>query len=172
MRLETEKIRVQEAGIDYAIILSRLHDQSLGGQEGQRWAPAALAEILSMPGTAAILAVDEQSGSDAPLGFAIIRTAADEGEIISIGVVPAARRRGVGSILLDHVLVTAGGAGVVRVFLEVAEDNPGAYSFYRARGFIQSGRRENYYGRDGSDRVHARVLCRELVPGSKAPGKP
>src|SRR3954451_12679748 len=45
-------------------------------------------------------------GQDEPQGFVLIRTAADEAEILSIAVAPQARRQGIA-----RALVRAGGGG-------------------------------------------------------------
>jgi ribosomal-protein-alanine N-acetyltransferase len=119
------------------------------------WTPHALALLLAQPGTAAFLA--EQQGR--LLGFLLLRRAADEAEVLSLGVDPASRRQG-----LARRLLAAGeawlGAAIARLFLEVASGNAPALALYRTLGFRQVGRREKYYA-DGGD---ALVLQRE-VPG-------
>jgi ribosomal-protein-alanine N-acetyltransferase len=125
------------------------------------WTSKALALLLAQPGTAAFLA--EQSGR--LLGFVLLRRAAGEAEILSLGVDPSARRQG-----LARRLLAAGeawlGAGGARLFLEVASGNAPALALYRRLGFRQVGRREKYYA-DGGD---ALVLRREVAgPGGAAP---
>ncbi len=171
MKPETEDIVVRPAGVEDAPLLAALHGLSFSGPGEQRWEPSSVAEILSMPGAQAMLATRKlragrKDGAGAePVGFAIIRTVADEGEIISIGIIPRARRRGIGALLLDQIFACADASGAARLFLEVAEDNVSACALYQARGFIQVGRRENYYHRGRAKRVHARVLSREVIPG-------
>lgn len=83
-------------------------------------------------------------------GFAITRFVSDEGEILSIGVMPAERRGGVGAALLRHVIDEADRRGARRMFLEVDAGNLPALALYRAFRFEEIGRRLQYY-RDGAD---------------------
>ncbi|UEM21183.1 GNAT family N-acetyltransferase [Skermanella mucosa] len=96
-----------------------------------------------------------------PVGFVLARVAAGEGEIITIGIDSAARRAGAGGALLDAAADTARDCGAESLFLEVAEDNNPALRLYRRRGFLEIGRRPNYYRRiDGA--VAAIVMKLEL----------
>src|SRR5947209_266994 len=54
------------------------------------------------------------------------RVAEDEFELLNMAVAPAVRRRGIGKLLLGHVLQLNAGAW----FLEVRESNAGAYALY------------------------------------------
>lgn len=93
-----------------------------------------------------------------PLGFAVWRDLGTEAELLTVGVVPAARRQGLGAALLDAVLEAARGAGARRFFLEVAADNDGARLLYERAGFSPVSVRKAYY-RDGGD---AAVLALDL----------
>jgi len=66
------------------------------------------------------------------------------GWIIQVGVVPAARGRGLGAALVAEAvrIVRAGGQTVVT--LNVNVDNPRAAALYRRLGFTQAGRRARY----------------------------
>ena len=97
-----------------------------------------------------------------PQGFAIARSVADEAELLMLGVVPDARRAGLGHALVDGVCETAAARGAASLFLEVGEDNPGAVALYRATGFETIGRRPGYYRRSGGLRVAALVMRRRL----------
>jgi [ribosomal protein S18]-alanine N-acetyltransferase len=100
-----------------------------------------------------------------PAGFALMRVAADEAEVIAIGVRPAQQRRGVGRVLLEEIVARAARAGAARLFLEVAEDNAPARALYAAAGFAQVGRRPNYYRRKEIS-VPALVLRFDVGSGS------
>ncbi len=78
-------------------------------------------------------------------------------QIIQLTVSPAARRRGVGSMLLQTAL-DAHGSSVSQVVLEVREDNVAALRLYEKLGFARLGTvRKNYYS-DGTD-----ALCMILT---------
>ena len=87
--------------------------------------------------------------------FLILRIAADEAEVLSIGTRPEARRQGHAGALIRHGIEVARTAGARRLFLEVADDNAAAIALYRALGFAEVGRRRRYY--DG--RTDAIVLA-------------
>ncbi|KAB8170984.1 GNAT family N-acetyltransferase [Streptomyces sp. 3MP-14] len=58
---------------------------------------------------------------------------------LTLGVLPAHRRRGVGKALLDAVVAAAGERGLARLSLSV-EDGNGVAALYRSRGFVPVGR--------------------------------
>ena len=115
-------------------------------QFGEAWTRPQCAGILPMSGVRMILAV----GSDrTPVGFSLSRAVADEAELLLLAVIPAARRTGVGSALLDRFIADARAVGVHRLHLEVRDGNP-AVDMYRHYGFEVQGRRSKYYkGLDG-----------------------
>lgn len=81
----------------------------------------------------------------AVLGMAMVRTAADEAEILAVAVAPDARRRGGARALLQEAAHCARERGAIRLHLEVASDNDVARSVYSRLGFVQTGRRARYY---------------------------
>jgi ribosomal-protein-alanine N-acetyltransferase len=120
------------------------------------WSREALGSLLSVPGVFGLLAED----GAVPTGFLLARVAADEAEILSLGVIPSARRGGWGSRLLECALGRLEGEGACWVYLEVAEDNSAAIALYRSLGFRPVGRRASYYGRSGGRGTGALVLAR------------
>lgn len=113
------------------------------------WTAAAIVELLGQPGVFAI----EQPG-----GFVIMRVAADEAEVLTLAVRPQARRRGLGRKLVQAGVRRAHDLGAAQVFLEVAEDNAAALALYASAGFVQSGRRRDYYGGGKGPRRDALLL--------------
>ena len=79
--------------------------------------------------------------------------------IITIDVVKAARRRGVGSLLMDAAEQWAHDQGLRLIGLETAQDNLAAQRFYQARGYRKVDEIPHYYA-DGTD---AWVMVKELV---------
>ncbi len=80
-------------------------------------------------------------------GFILCRVAADEAEMLTLGVAPAQRRRGAGRALVALAMTEAERRGARQMFLEVGEDNAPARALYESLGFIGVGRRERYYRR-------------------------
>jgi ribosomal-protein-alanine N-acetyltransferase len=123
------------------------------------WTQNALALLLAQPGSAGFLA--EREGK--LFGFLLLRRAADEAEVLSLGVDPAMRRQG-----LARRLLAAGetwlGHGTAQLFLEVAERNLPALALYRGLGFRPVGRREKYYADGGDALVLRRKVSGPAVP--------
>lgn len=80
------------------------------------------------------------------LGFLALRAAGGAAEILNVAVDAQHCGRGVGWSLLRHALLELGRAGVLRVTLEVAQDNVPACALYAKGGFSRLGTRKNFYG--------------------------
>jgi ribosomal-protein-alanine N-acetyltransferase len=92
-------------------------------------------------------------------GFVLVRAIAGEAEILTLAVLPEARRQGLGQGLMAAALARAAARGAAAMLLEVATDNAPAQALYASLGFAKVGRRRRYYA-DGRD---ALVLRRELA---------
>lgn len=104
------------------------------------WDSAAIAALLATPGTFALHAHD---------GFVLARVAAEEAEILTLAVAPAARGRGLGRALLQAAIRKAHAMGARTMFLEVGVENPSALALYAGLGFVRVGLRKAYlYGKD------------------------
>ncbi|BDG70842.1 hypothetical protein Rmf_07710 [Roseomonas fluvialis] len=101
-----------------------------------------------------------------PVGFAMGRVAAQEAEVLTLAVHPAARRGGAGAALMRALMTAAAQRGASDMFLEVSEQNAAARRLYARLGATEAGRRRRYYP-DGSD---ALVLRLALSPCGAAPG--
>jgi [ribosomal protein S18]-alanine N-acetyltransferase len=90
-------------------------------------------------------------------GYGIAHSAADEGEILNLGVAVAERRHGLGRALAERLLEELGARGARSVFLEVRDSNTAARRLYEALGFREVGRRSRYYRRPVEDAVVLRA---------------
>jgi len=108
------------------------------------WDAQAMAHLLSVAGTWAFVA---PAGS----GFALLRTVAGEAEILTLGVLPQHRKRGVGKAIVAAICAWAAERKMQAVFLEVRQGNEAAQRLYRKRGFALISTRKGYYrNADGS----------------------
>lgn len=148
-------VNIQACGLESAAVLAALHEAAFAGQSQEIWSEKSLRELLAMPGALALLA---QQG-DEPVGFILLRQAADEAEIITLAVKPQQRRLGVARRLLSVGLDKLTGRGARYCFLEVADDNVAARALYAAAGFAEVGRRPGYY-RDAAGQPRDAVLMR------------
>ena len=78
-------------------------------------------------------------------GYCVMTHAAAESHLLNLCVAPDWQRRGLGAVLLDHVLGRSMMAGSREIFLEVRPSNPAAKALYLKSGFEQVGQRPDYY---------------------------
>lgn len=147
--------RLVEATAPHHGLLAALHATCFPEES---WDAAAIGEVLAIHSAFARLALEP---SDAPVAFAIAFVVAETAELLSLGTLPQARRRGAAHALLDAVLAEARSRGARELALEVAEDNTAALALYAASGFIAVGRRRDYYKRSNGFAA-ALALKREL----------
>lgn len=117
--------------------LARLHGACF--VRPRPWTAAEFAGLLDSPHVFVL---------SRPEGFLLGRVAADEAELLTLAVAPAARRRGIARGLLAGFAATSRARGAVRAFLEVAADNAPAQALYRGAGWREAGRRRRYYAAD------------------------
>jgi [ribosomal protein S18]-alanine N-acetyltransferase len=136
---------------------------------GEAWNRRQVADALAMPGTHALVAdatgglIPEGAGDTlAPAGFVLTRHVLDEEELLLIAVTPAARRRGVGAALLEHLFAIARTRGTARIFLEMRRGNP-AIHLYHKLGFEPIGERRNYYRMVNGERIDAITFARSIA---------
>jgi [ribosomal protein S18]-alanine N-acetyltransferase len=94
------------------------------------------------------------------LGWSGVMIIGRTAEILTVGVVPAARRAGIARRLIAMLLAEARRRRATEVFLEVRVDNVAARELYRTEGFAEIGLRRGYY--DGG-RVDAVTMQAELA---------
>ncbi len=95
-------------------------------------------------------------------GFASIRHAGDEAELLSIVVVKKNRTKGVGTAILRAIIDDLLLSPVEKFFLEVDENNPAAIKLYKNFGFLEVGKRKGYYKSDGDEKSTALVMALKL----------
>lgn len=95
----------------------------------------------------------EARTSRGTVGTALLRAVAGEGELLRIAVHPDARRQGIGHALLGAVLSAGADACPLGVFLEVRASNVAARRLYASEGFIDHGRRRDYYDAPREDAI-------------------
>lgn len=142
-------LTVERAGHEQLDEVMAVMDSAFAPSFGEAWTRSQCAGILPLAGVELLVARDGAGGS--ALGFALLRSAADECELLLLAVAGGAQRRGVGRALMQQFEQSAGRAGARHLHLEVRSSNP-AVRFYEAAGFAVAGRRRAYYrGRDGSE---------------------
>ena len=95
-------------------------------------------------------------------GFAMLRLAADEAELITIAVDPKWRNKGVGAARMRALFDDLAMTPARKLFLEVAADNPAALKLYARNGFAKVSERHGYYARADGTPATAIVMARDL----------
>lgn len=124
------------------------------------WDEAAIAALLDQPAALAFVAETEDAGTLA--GFVLAQVAADQADLLSIGVRPSLQRRGLASRLLAVLVSELRALSVRQLYLEVAADNTAATACYRELGFTEAGSRKSYYARAAHAPADAIVMVRGL----------
>lgn len=113
------------------------------------WSEAMLQNELWNDSAVIIAAVSE---SGTVLGYAGLQTVLDEGYINNVAVDEAYRRQGVADELIA-AFVRFGMAKLAFLTLEVRASNTPAISLYAKHGFVEAGRRKNYYDDPKEDAI-------------------
>jgi ribosomal-protein-alanine N-acetyltransferase len=93
-------------------------------------------------------------------GFCAFWRVADQIHINNLAIRPELRNRGLGRVLLQHVLREAERLGAVHATLEVRRSNAAARRLYEGAGFRIAGVRPSYYTHPIED---ALILARDNV---------
>lgn len=118
----------------------------------EAWTRAQLSSALTL-GNCHYLLIGADGGwpndGEPAAGFALLRQAYDEEELLLFAVDPKLRRQGLGTKLLAGIKTDAIARGIRRVVLEMRRGNS-AEVLYLAQHFVCVGTRPNYYrDRDG-----------------------
>lgn len=103
------------------------------------------------PRRIALAAAEQQSGG--VQGFTVARLVPPQAELETIAVAAGSQRRGMGRQLFHALTGELRSAGVRDLLLEVRASNRAAQEFYRALGFVETGRRTGYYADPVEDAV-------------------
>lgn len=140
----------------HAEVLAALHAQCFD----RGWSAESVAELMGMPGALALLA---EFTPAQPVGFVMVRRAADVSEILTLGVIGRHRRSGIARELVAEAARILAEQGARSLHIEVAESNRPALKLYEKLGFRHTGRRRDYYALKHGGREDA-VTMMSLLP--------
>lgn len=149
---------VRPLAVDDADTLSALHQEDFV----RPWSEDEFETLLGQDNVFGFAVVEVGDRRSRPVGFVLVRQAADEAEILTIAVARSHRRLGLGRQLMDAVLRELHSARAEMLFLEVDETNAAAVALYRRLGFRQVGNRPDYYQNRAQGRSNALVMRRDL----------
>jgi ribosomal-protein-alanine N-acetyltransferase len=97
-----------------------------------------------------------------PHGFALIRIAGPEAELLTLAVDPNQRRQGFANTLMTDMETHCRAQNIEEIFLEVVDTNAPARGLYDACGYSVKGARKDYYNGPKGTKVSAVVMAKTL----------
>ncbi|MDD5306271.1 MAG: ribosomal protein S18-alanine N-acetyltransferase [Deltaproteobacteria bacterium] len=112
------------------------------------WPREVLAEEIAERSWSRVVVASSQNR---PVAFMVYWVVSTELHLLNLAVHPRWRRRGLGRMLVDHLLAEARMEGRIEVLLEVRVSNNAAQDLYRRVGFHEIMVRRRYYSDNGED---------------------
>lgn len=145
----------------YAVIpMEEIHVSQIAALEqicfSDPWVESSIRSELENPLSYWLVAMDEEH----VVGYIGSQTVLGEADIMNVAVDPAYRRQGLARLLLERLQEDLTAQEVHSLTLEVRVSNEPAIALYGALGYVQVGRRPNYYHKPKED---ALILRKEWV---------
>jgi len=154
--IDYRHVSILWASPEHAPELAQLH----AGLYAKAWDADAFLRLLSHPGSTSFLARVGTPPQTA--GFIVSQLAADEAEILTLGVRKDSQRHGIARRLVEAMARAAKHAEVRRPFLEVGQGTVAASGLHTLLGFKDGGRRKGYSEHPGAAPENALVLALAL----------
>lgn len=132
----------------YAEALAQMHKLCFD----KAWNKAAFESLLRLPTSCGFLSEN---------AFILFSVCGDQAEILTLGVLPKARKKGIAFELLTYAENELKKTGVQEIFLDVNQNNLPARKLYEKADFQQISVRKAYYDEDGK-KADALVLKKML----------
>ena len=108
------------------------------------WSASQYREEFSSPTRYFVVAIDEQQSI---VGYAgVFAPGEAEADILTVGVVPEQRGKGIAKALMGLITDWAKVQGSTAMMLEVKVDNPEAIGLYESLGYSKLNIRKDYFG--------------------------
>ena len=108
------------------------------------WSASQYKEEFSSPTRHFVVALDEQQSI---IGYAgVFAPGAAEADILTVGVVPSHRGKGIAKALMALITDWANTQGSTAMMLEVKADNSDAIGLYESLGYTKLNIRKDYFG--------------------------
>jgi len=126
----------------------------------QAWSAEDFAALMANDNVMSLaIRRDPVFGARRLAGFALLRSAADEAEVLTIAIRRSSQGRGYGRLLMEEALRRLYRDRIATCFLEVDRGNEPALGLYRALGFEVVGTRKGYY-RNAADAEGSALVMR------------
>ena len=121
------------------------------------WTLGIFSDCLRVGYCCWVMALDERV-----IAYGVMSVVIDESHILNLCVHPDWQGKGLGRKLIQRLLKIARQHGAETAFLEVRVNNRAALQLYESLGFVEIGRRRNYYPAAEEQREDALVMSLEL----------
>ena len=138
------EIRIETASVKLLDKLFKIEEQCF---DQEAFTKRQIAYLLSDYNTISLIAKLESEIAGFILAQIEIENDTLFGHIITINVVPAFRKKGIGSKMMQEMEAILKQKGISECHLEVREDNSPAFKLYQNSGYQKIGRLEKYYGK-------------------------
>ena len=135
----------------------------------RKWDPCDLPEIIKIEEASFPIPLSERQlkretenenavylvadDGDSLLGYGGFWRVLDEAQVMNIAVLPKERGRGIGTRIVEAMILEAKALGLTFMSLEVRASNRAAIRLYEKFGFAAVGERKNYYRDNGETAV-------------------
>ncbi|MDY3121417.1 MAG: ribosomal protein S18-alanine N-acetyltransferase [Suipraeoptans intestinalis] len=161
-RPDPEGIRIAELKKEELRWVAELEEQIFS----DNWTLSGLAEMAGQDRVISLglwLTKEREKQPEKKLvGYGIVCTVLDEGDLVRLAVDKRYRQKGRGKLLLAALEKACRDKGVRALYLEVRQSNAPARSFYHRAGFQEEGIRRGFYDHPKEDGI-----CMKKILGGK-----
>ena len=122
------------------------------------WSEQSIKDEMNKENSVFLMAFE----GDTPIGYVGLSVVFDEGYMGNLAVIEEHRKKGVGRALMAELLSKCQKLNLAFVTLEVRQSNTPAVNLYKSLGFIEVGRRKNYYKEPSEDALLLTKYYREI----------
>jgi len=152
--IKVPKITIELMGVESVSILADIYSEAFKNMPEQKWGVSELFELFSIRETISFVICTDAE----PIGFALLRIVADEGEIITFCILPKWCNNGYATTLLGRIIDTMKIRSIKNLFLEVRENNEAAVNLYKKCSFKIISKRKKYYRNKQAEKIDALVM--------------
>ncbi len=140
-----KKVVIRDAAKDDLEKIFQIEDSSFNHNEA--FSPTLFKRYLREPKGGFFVVLDK---TDSIVGYAILEEKNGKGYLLSIAIHPKKRNQGFATSLLEFLEFKCYEKGFTKMTLEVRVDNKEAIEIYRKLGFVDVGKKRDFY-EDGAD---------------------
>lgn len=125
--------------------------------ETEAFDESMISSLLSTSFVSGLLLLNQEK---IPMGYSLFSHNGNEGDLLTLAVLPEIRGQGHGKNLLQQTLSLVKKNNIEKLFLEVRVSNKSAIMLYQKQGAENTGMRKNYYALPHSNQKEdALIMC-------------